>query len=193
MISSVAADVVPAKAGSSGSISARLKEVPAFAGTTLSALLLTACTSVQLPAGTAPLDPIAFFSGATAGEGKLDTLIASPVRVTVKSQGTPIPDGLRLVQVITEGAKAPRTRVWTIRKRGPADYGGTLTDAKGEVMMIGNGPYAYIGYSTPSGLVIQQQLALQPDGRTILNRLEAYKFGIRVAVLNETIRKPIAK
>ena len=33
------------------------------------------------------------------------------------------------------------------------------------------------------------QLALHQDGRTIHNRLEAYKYGIRLAVLNETIRK----
>jgi hypothetical protein len=46
-----------------------------------------------------------------------------------------------------------------------------------------------VRYRTPSGLRLQQQLALQADGRTIFNRLKAYKFGIRVAVLDETIRK----
>ena len=39
------------------------------------------------------------------------------------------------------------------------------------------------------GLTVQQQLAEQPDGRTILNRLVVSKLGVRVATLNETIRK----
>jgi hypothetical protein len=165
-------------------VTARSARLPLFL-----ALPLAACTSVQLPAGAAPFDPIAFFTGATTGEGSLDTLIASPVRVTVKSQGTAIPGGLRLVQRIQEGAKPPRTRVWIIRKQEDGEYGGTLTDAKGEVRMRSVGPFAVINYRTPSGISIDQQLALQADGRTILNRLEAYKYGIRVAVLDETIRK----
>ena len=39
------------------------------------------------------------------------------------------------------------------------------------------------------GLEVRQQLALQSDGRTILNRLSVRKFGLEVAYLDETIRK----
>jgi hypothetical protein len=39
------------------------------------------------------------------------------------------------------------------------------------------------------GLEVEQQLALQSDGRTVLNRLEVKKFGARLATLNETITK----
>nr|WP_314446386.1 DUF3833 family protein [uncultured Sphingomonas sp.] len=155
----------------------------------LLALALTACTSVQLPAGTASLDPIAFFSGVSEGAGSLDTLIAPPVTVTVASLGFPEHGGLKLIQRIREGDKPERVRAWTMRRAGPGRYTGTLTDARGPVTIAVDGPRAEVRYRTPSGLRIQQQLALQPDGRTILNRLEAYKFGIRVAVLDETIRK----
>ncbi|WP_344709859.1 DUF3833 family protein [Sphingomonas humi] len=150
---------------------------------------LSGCSAIQLPSGTATLDPIAFFTGKSSGRGSLDTLIASPVDVTVESVGTPVPGGLRLVQRIREGSKRPRVRVWIIRKGEDGVYSGTLTDAKGEVWMRTQGPIASITYHTPSGLRIDQQLALQQDGRTILNRLEARRFGIRLAVLNETIRK----
>lgn len=152
-------------------------------------LTLTACTSVELPAGPAPLDPIAFFTGVTNGEGSLDTLIARPVPVSVSSLGFLEHGGLKLIQRIEEGDKPDRVRTWTMRRSAADRYTGTLTDAEGPVAITVAGPRATIRYRTPSGLRIQQQLALQPDGRTLLNRLEAYKFGIRVATLEETIRK----
>ena len=39
------------------------------------------------------------------------------------------------------------------------------------------------------GFMVRQELALQPDGLTVLNRLEVFKLGVRVAWLDETIRK----
>jgi hypothetical protein len=66
---------------------------------------------------------------------------------------------------------------------------GRLTDAEGPVTITLDGPRAVIAYRTPDGVSIHQQLALQPDGRTVLNHLEARKFGVRVATLEETIRK----
>jgi hypothetical protein len=38
-------------------------------------------------------------------------------------------------------------------------------------------------------LNVQQQLAQQSDGATVLNRLVVRKFGARVATLNETIKR----
>ena len=153
------------------------------------ALALAGCTSVQLPAGPAPLDPVAFFTGDSRGTGTLDPVIGRTVPISVESRGTSQGDTLRLVQRISEGDKPPRTRVWTIRTLSDGGYLSTLTDAQGVVSLDLRGPRAYLGYTTPSGIRIKQQLALQPDGRTIRNRLEAYKFGLRVAVLDETIRK----
>jgi hypothetical protein len=162
-------------------------------GTTTLPLLLTACTSVQLPAGSAPLDPIAFFTGETRGIGTLDPIVGRSVPISVESRGTAEAGGLRLVQRIREGTKPGRVRTWTMRKVAPGRYTGTLTDASGLVELTVSGARAYVRYRTPSGLAISQQLALQPDGRTILNHLEAHRFGIRLAVLDETIRKPVAK
>ncbi|HYW16346.1 MAG TPA: DUF3833 domain-containing protein [Allosphingosinicella sp.] len=165
-------------------------KVPAFAGTTLAALLLTACsTTSDLPAGPAPFDPIAFFTGVTNGEGSLDTLIASPVPVTVSSLGLREHGGLKLIQRITEGDKPLRVRTWTMKPVGRGRYTGTLTDAEGPVSILVDGPRADIAYVTPSGLRIRQQLALQSDGVTVLNRLTAHKYGVRLALLDETIRK----
>jgi hypothetical protein len=152
-------------------------------------LLLTACTAAELPAGPAPLDPIDFFTGDTSGTGTLNPLIGRSVPITVSSRGVREGDALRLVQLITEGSKPPRTRSWIMRPVGPGRFTGTLTDAEGPVEITVTGPRATIRYRTPSGIGIRQQLALQADGRTIRNHLAAFKFGIRVAVLEETIRK----
>lgn len=163
-----------------------------FAGAVAAPLLvlgLTGCTSIELPAGGTPLDPIAFFTGVSNGQGSLDTLIASSVPVTVASLGFPEHGGLKLIQRITEGTKPVRVRTWTMKRVGPGRYTGTLTDAAGPVEIVTKGPRADISYQTPSGIRIRQQLALQSDGRTILNRLEAYEFGIRVATLTETISR----
>jgi hypothetical protein len=151
---------------------------------------LTACTSVQLPAGPVPLDPIAFFTGETRGTGTLRPLVGRSAPISVASQGTPQPGGLRLVQRITEGDKPERTRTWVMQRLGPGRYTGTLTDAEGPVAIEVTGPRATISYRTPSGIRIRQQLALQPGGRTLLNRLEATRFGLRLAVLDEVIVRP---
>jgi hypothetical protein len=65
-----------------------------------------------------------------------------------------------------------------------------LTDAVGNVEGWVDGPRLYIRYAMKHGLTVQQQLAEQPDGQTVLNRLVVYKLGVRVATLTETIRKP---
>jgi len=198
MNSSAAGNCSPAKAGAQFSSFLQRRHKALGPGlrrgaSPLAALLLTACTSVQLPAGPAPLDPIAFFTGVTNGEGSLDTLIARPVPVSVSSLGLREHGGLKLIQRIEEGDKPERVRTWTLKPAGPGRYTGTLTDAEGSVEITVTGPRAEIRYTTPGGVRIKQQLALQPDGRTILNHLEAYKFGLRVAVLKEIIRKPVAK
>lgn len=151
--------------------------------------MLAGCTSVELSAGKVPFDPLAFFTGETRGTGTLDPVIGRSMPVSVTSRGTRTADTLRLVQEIREGGKPPRTRTWIMRRLPGGRFSGTLTDAEGPVELTVQGPRATVRYRTPSGLVIRQQLALQQDGRTLLNHLEAFKFGIRVATLDETIRR----
>ncbi len=136
-----------------------------------------------------PLQPMAFFTGRTHGDGELAKLLSNPVRVSVDSIGRRQGDTLILDQTIREGRSAPSVRRWTMRAAGPNRYSGTLTDATGPVTVIVSGSHADIRYRTKSGVDIAQQLVLQSDGKTISNRLRAHKLGVRVATLNETIRK----
>lgn len=139
--------------------------------------------------GAPALQPMAFFTGRTHGEGELAKLFNRPVKVTVDSVGRRQGDTLVLDQTIREGRSLPSVRRWTMRSIAPNRYSGTLTDAMGQVNVAISGPRANIRYTTKAGFDVEQQLVLQSDGRTILNRLSAHRFGVRVARLNETIRK----
>lgn len=148
-------------------------------------------TSVQLPAATnAHFDPIAWFTGASHGDGTLHKLFGSPVRTSVDSLGRRDGSGgLILDQAIREGDKPVRKREWTMRPLGQGRFTGTLTDASGPVDVAVSGARAVIRYPMKAGLEVRQQLALQSGGRTVLNRLSVRKFGLEVAHLDETIRK----
>jgi hypothetical protein len=156
----------------------------------LLALALSGCTSIRLPAAEqASLDPIAFFAGTSHGSGTLKVIASSTAPIAVESVGRPEPNGLLLRQTIHEGDKPPRVREWRIRRLAPNRYTGTLTEADGPVSLTTRGPRALIRYRMKNGMTVQQQLALQADERTILNHLEVRKWGVRVARLEETIRK----
>ena len=155
------------------------------------ALTLSACASnAALPAtsGTA-FNPVTFFAGRTHGDATLDTLVDSPVRVTVDSVGRVHGDTLILDQSIRTGDKPPRMRRWTMRPVGANRFTGTLTEAVGPVHGTMAGPRAFIRYTMKGGFQVEQQLALQRGGKVVLNRLEVTKMGVRVATLKETIRK----
>jgi hypothetical protein len=147
-------------------------------------------TSATPPArSTAALDPIAFFTGRTQGEGELDALFRRPTRISVDSVGRREGDTLTLDQTIREGEKPARVRRWIMRRVAADHYTGTLTDAEGPVHITVTGPRANIRYRMKGGLGVDQQLTLQGDGRTLLNRMRVKKFGLEVATLKETIRK----
>jgi hypothetical protein len=152
---------------------------------------LGSCSPAALPADpAATLNPLTFFAGRSSGSGTLDTVIAFPVPLRVRSSGTRAsPDGLKLEQLIAEGTKAPRRRTWIMRRTAPGRFTGTLTEAVGPVAITIAGPRATIRYTMKDGFAVEQSLALQPGGRTLLNDLRVRKFGIEVARVEETIRK----
>ena len=154
-------------------------------------LALCGCASnVTLPAAAdRQFEPIAFFKGHSHGDGVLRKLFSNPVKVSVDSVGRVRNGTLVLDQTIKEGEKPASTRRWIIVRDGSDRYSGTLTDAVGNVGARVDGPRLYTRYTMKHGLTVQQQLAEQPDGQTILNRLEVSKLGVRVATLDETIRK----
>ena len=154
------------------------------------AALCDCSRNVTLPAASdGSFQPISFFLGHSHGDGQLRKLFSSPVGVSADSIGRMRNGTLVLDQTIKETGKPPSTRRWTIVRAGPDRYAGTLTDAVGNVHGRVDGPRLYIRYAMKHGFSVEQQLAEERDGRTVINRLVVYKLGVRVATLNETIRK----
>ncbi|MEO6581566.1 MAG: DUF3833 family protein [Sphingomicrobium sp.] len=156
------------------------------------ALALAGCApSRPLPADpSARLDPIAFFTGRTHGDAILQKLVGRAVKVRVDSSGRrDRQGGLILDQAIRKGGKPARHRRWLFRLDGRGRYQGSLTDAVGPVDFVSAGPRATIRYRMKNGMEVDQHLALQRDPRLVLNRLTVSKFGLRLATLDERIRK----
>ena len=152
-------------------------------------LALAGCVSKPLPARSdVRFDPIRFFYGPTEGRGTLHKLIGSPVEVRVTSVSEGGLNRLKVTQMIQEGGKPARQRVWTIWRLDGDRYTATLTDAAGPIRIEVAGGKARIHYRTKSGLTVDQELALHGDFVAVCNWLTVRKFGVRVAWLNETIR-----
>lgn len=141
-------------------------------------------------ASVAPFSPLEFFSGDTAGEGVFRRIAAHHRAVHVRGWGTLRGgDTIDLEQRIEVAGKPPTNRRWTLHALGSGRYTGVLSEAVGPVSGAVEGIIFRIRFHAKGGFRIQQTMRLQPDGRTVENHLVVRKFGIRVAVLDETIRK----
>ena len=161
----------------------------------LAAICITgsACTAAAPPEATQTgpaFDPVAFFTGPTHGDGRLNQITKSVRTVTVDSVGRPERDGsLTLIQRIAMQGDPPRTRVWKFRQVAPGRYTGSLTDATGAVETVAIGRAIRIRYTMKGNLAVEQWLTLLPGGRAIDNRMTVHKWGMRVATLRERIEK----
>ncbi len=167
-------------------------------GRTMAGVMLlgsvSACVGTgRLPppvAGAPPLDPIAFFAGPTHGDGRLRIATRRPRSVVVDGRGVPAGDGsIRLEQVVTIAGKAPSRRHWQLQRDGQGGFTGVLSDAAGPVTGRMADGRLHLRFALKGGFRAEQFLALQADGRTVLNVMIVRKFGLPVARLDETIRK----
>lgn len=135
------------------------------------------------------LDPTIWFRGRSHGTGTLKILFQAAKTVEVDSVGRVGKDGLlTLEQVIRQPGKAPRARIWRMRRDGPLHFSGTLSDAVGPVRVEAEAGALRIRYRDKDHLDIDQTLALESP-RIVHNRMKVRRFGIIVATLDEIIRK----
>ena len=162
-------------------------------GVAVGLLALAACTAAAPPEAQQPgpaFDPVAFFTGATHGDGKLDQIMKGVRTVTVDSVGKPEANGLlTLTQRIAMEGDSPRTRIWRLKQVAPGRYAGSLTDASGPVETVAIGRALRIRYPMKGGLMVEQWLVALPGGRALDNRLTVTKWGMRVATLRERIER----
>lgn len=134
--------------------------------------------------------PEQFFGGRSHGEATLDILFSGRERVVVDSFGRIAPDGsLVLDQTIRREGRKAKQRRWVMRPAGPGRFGGSLSEADGPIRLETRGNTLRIRYRTEDGLDAEQWLYLTADGRAAANRLGLSKWGVRVATIEETIRK----
>ena len=162
-------------------------------GALVGLLALAACTAAAPPEARQPgpaFDPVAFFTGPSHGDGKLDQIMKSVRNVSFDSIGMPEANGsLTLTQRIAMQGDSPRTRVWKLKQVAPGRYAGSLTDASGPVETVAIGRAIRIRYPMKGGLMVEQWLTARPGGRALDNRMTITKWGMRVATLRERIEK----
>lgn len=155
----------------------------------LAAIALAAPASIAA-APPRQLDMLAFFAGRTHADNVMKVVLKKPVPLIVDSIGGKGDRGdFVLIDTVHEGDKPVRQRKWIMHPTGPNRYTGTLTDAVGPVDVQIDGDSASIRYVMKGGLRIEQELTLQPDGKTLTNRVLAKKLGLKFARVEGTVRK----
>ncbi len=154
------------------------------------AIALSLAAAGEAVAAPDPVDPVAFFTGASHGEGRLREAFKRERRVTVDSVGRAEKDGtLVLDQKLAIEGDPLRMRRWLLRQVGPNRYTGTLTDATGPVEAKVIGRAIRIRYPMKGGLKVESWLAPRPGGRAFDNKTRITKWGMTVATLTERIEK----
>lgn len=157
------------------------------------ALLLTGCVPVPRvaapPPAAAAFPVIAFFTGPTEGEGILRVATRDERRIWVTSMGRVEGGELRVEQLVREEGKPPRQREWRIREIAPGRFAGSLSDAAGPVTGVAMPGRLTLRFPMRGAMQAEQQITLSGDGRSARNILTVRRFGLTLAVLDETIRR----
>ena len=148
------------------------------------ALLLLAVAPPQHP-----LDIAGFFTGRTHADNNLKIVFRSTSKLIVDSVGKRQGSEFTQTDIVHEGNKPARTRVWRTHEIAPGHFGGTLSDATGPVDILVRGNSAVIRYTMTGCLDIEETMTLQTDGRSLANHVIAKKFGLTFAHVDGIIRK----
>jgi hypothetical protein len=131
-----------------------------------------------------------FFVGRTEGSGAVRIIMSGTSAVRTQGQGRIQADGsLYLEHVVHQQGEPVRRRTWRMRRTSPGHYTGTISDARGPVTAEAQGNRVHVTYRTQDGYAVDQWITVNADGRTATNRMTFRRMGIRVATLEETIRR----
>jgi len=151
------------------------------------AVALASSAAAQAPR---PIDPVAFFTGPTRGQGELREMLARGKRTETVSFGRVDKNGWLVLnqRVMVEGDPV-RQRQWRLKQVGPGKFNGTLSDARGPVEATVAGRLVRIRYKMKGNLKVEQVLTELPGGKSLENRATFFKWGMKVATLTERIDK----
>ena len=150
-------------------------------------ILLALLLLVQAPAVSAPEQ---FFLGRTEGQGNVNVILSGRHGVRHRSLGRRDRGGaLVLDQVVEEEGKPARRRSWRLLRAGGNRVTGTISDASGPVTGEVDGNVLHLRYRLAEGPSVEQWITVQPGGRSAHNRMTFRRFGMRVATVEEVIRR----
>ncbi len=161
---------------------------------TLAALTAAAVVATTPSPASEPLDPVAFFEGATRGVGTLHVRGRNRQRFTVTGRGEREPGGaVRLSQAIRwEDGRVDRRvcRMWRV---GPGEWRGRGTDMLGEGRAEAVGDTVVLTWRRAGGpfggpLTVTQVLRRRADGG-LDNAGPVRLWGVTVARLEERIMR----
>ena len=168
----------------------------------LAAVLALAGCARPLPpaafAGSGPnFDPLAFFTGHVTSWGVEENRAGAPVAiVTTDCEGVATaPDEIRMVQVLHIGGSKPQTRVWRMRRAGPAAYVATANDMAGQADATVAGRVLHWRWvlrsrpGDPLANVTMAQWMYRMDNGAVVIRTVVTKLGIRLAEVTEQFDK----
>lgn len=131
-----------------------------------------------------------FFAGRTEGSGSVRIMLSGTSAVRTQGRGRILPDGsLHLDHIVNQEGEPERRRTWRMRRSGPGRYTGTISDARGPVTGEVQGNRLHVTYRTSEGYAVDQWITFNGDGRTASNQMTFRRMGVRVATLQETIRR----
>jgi hypothetical protein len=137
-----------------------------------------------------PADPLTFFAGRTESIGTVRIAMKKPFRSRAIGKGAIRPDGsLELIQRVEDEGQQPRERRWRMRQVAPGRYYGTMSEAKGPVIVEEvEGRYRF-RFRMEGSVAIEQWLTPMPDGRSARSVVTIRKYGVRVGGSDAIIRK----
>src|SRR5687767_2840346 len=133
--------------------------------------------------------PERFFIGRFEGTGSVHIIFSGNSSVRDVGRGRMEGGALVIDQVVQQEGAEPGRRHWRMTRVGVNRFTGTITDVPGEVRGEINGNVLHLSYRSTHGPWVEQYITLHPNGRTAHNRMTFSRFGIRVATVEETIRR----
>lgn len=131
-----------------------------------------------------------FFEGRTEGRGSVRIVLSGTSAIRTQGRGRILSDGsLHLDHVVYQEGEPERRRTWQMRRTGPGRYTGTISDTRGLVTAELRGNRLHVTYRTREGYSVDQWITFNADGRTASNQMTFRRMGVRVATLDETIRR----
>lgn len=135
-------------------------------------------------------DPLRFFEGRTEMISTVKLLAKKPYRSRTMGRGVIRADGtLHLVQQVHDEGQRAYDRHWLMRQIAPGRFAGTMSEARGGVIVEEIDGHYRFRFKMKGSLSIEQWLTPLASGTAARSRIIIRKLGMRVGHSEGTIRR----